>query len=95
MRSNLNLIRFFGIFLLIRLCCTFLFASDHHTPTIHIVYTGNLNCSLDDCRCGGELVGGLTRITTVVDSLRGKYPGLILLDGGDHLSSYSLPEATG
>lgn len=38
-------------------------------------------------------MGGLTRIITVVDSLRAKFPDLVLLDGGDHLSSYSLPEA--
>lgn len=93
MRLNLNLIRFFGIYLFIQACGTPLFARNHNTSTIHIVYTGNLNCSLDDCRCGGNLVGGLTRIITVVDSLRAKYPNLVLLDGGDHLSSYSLPEA--
>jgi len=93
MRLNLNLIRFFGICLLIKVFCASLFAKDHHNSTIHIVYTANLNCSLDDCRCSGNIVGGLTRIITVVDSLRAKFPNLILLDGGDHLSSYSLPEA--
>lgn len=93
MQLNLNLVRFFGICLLIQVCCASLFAKDHHSSTIHIVYTGNLNCSLDDCRCGGNIVGGVTRIITVVDSLRAKFPNLILLDGGDYLSSYSLPAA--
>jgi len=93
MRLNLNLIRFFGICLLIQVCCASLFARNHTSSTINIVYTGNLNCSLDDCRCDGNIVGGLTRIITVVDSLRAKFPDLVLLDGGDHLSSYSLPEA--
>lgn len=93
MRLNLNLIRFLGICLFIQVCCASLFARNYKASTLHIVYTGNLNCSLDDCRCGDNIVGGFTRIITVVDSLRAKFPKLILLDGGDHLSSYSLPEA--
>jgi 2',3'-cyclic-nucleotide 2'-phosphodiesterase (5'-nucleotidase family) len=60
---------------------------------IHIAYTGNLNGALQDCNCGGVLVGGMTRIITLVDSLREIYPDLLLLDGGDAFFSYSLPEA--
>jgi 2',3'-cyclic-nucleotide 2'-phosphodiesterase (5'-nucleotidase family) len=60
---------------------------------IHIAYTGNLNGALQDCNCGGVLVGGMTRIITLIDSLRQIYPDLLLLDGGDAFFSYSLPEA--
>ncbi len=59
--------------------------------TLHIFYTGNLNGALDDCRCGGPLVGGMTRILTVFDSLRQAHPQHLLVDAGDFLRSYSLP----
>jgi len=59
--------------------------------TLKILYTGNLNAALDDCRCGGDLVGGLTRIATEIEKYRRKYPNLLLLDAGDYLNSYPDP----
>ncbi|MCB0298510.1 MAG: hypothetical protein KDE52_00555 [Calditrichaeota bacterium] len=60
---------------------------------IHIVYTTNLNGALRDCNCGGAVVGGMTRTLTLIDSLRREHPDLLLLDSGDALLSYPLPEA--
>lgn len=70
-----------------------LFAQETGSPEIHLIYTGNLNCALDDCHCGDGLAGGFTRILTALDSLRERHPGLILVDAGDALNSYSLPNA--
>ncbi|MFQ5583513.1 MAG: hypothetical protein ACE5GL_03655 [Calditrichia bacterium] len=65
-----------------------------HSAEIHIVYTSNLNCQFDDCKCGGNLVGGFTRIATLFDSIKTAHPNnLILLDGGDFMSSYPLADA--
>jgi 2',3'-cyclic-nucleotide 2'-phosphodiesterase (5'-nucleotidase family) len=82
-----------GVFLLFFIFSASLLPRETSYSTIHLVYTGNLNCALDDCRCGGDIAGGVTRIITVMDSLRSRYPDLIVLDAGDHFSSYSLPEA--
>ncbi|NIV13238.1 MAG: hypothetical protein GWN62_18725 [Aliifodinibius sp.] len=60
---------------------------------INLIYTGNINCTLDDCHCEGEVVGGFTRILTVLNQLNSQYPEMILVDGGDFLSSYSIPKA--
>ncbi|RMH91084.1 MAG: bifunctional metallophosphatase/5'-nucleotidase [Calditrichaeota bacterium] len=66
-------------------------AAQESPPVLHLVYTANLNGALDDCRCGGEVVGGVTRILALVDSLRRKYPHFLLVDAGDFLSSYRFP----
>ncbi len=61
------------------------------SSTITILYTGNLNAAVDDCGCGGDVVGGLTRISSVVQKYQQQYPDLLLLDSGDFLNSYSDP----
>ncbi len=61
--------------------------------TVQIAYSGNLNGILDDCQCGGELVGGATRIITVARELREGNADLLLLDAGDFFSSYSMPRS--
>lgn len=85
--------RFHFIILLIYLGCSAVLAQERSSSAIRLIYTGNLNCALDDCQCGDKTVGGLTRILTALDSLRQKYPDLILVDGGDFLNSYPLPQA--
>lgn len=61
--------------------------------TLHFAYTANLNCNLEACNCGNENLGGMVRLATVVDSLRKKYPDLILVDSGDFLNTYLLTKA--
>lgn len=68
-------------------------AQNPDIAAIHIVYTSNLNGALRDCNCGGAVVGGMTRTLTLIDSLRREHPDLLLLDSGDALLSYPLPEA--
>ena len=51
---------------------------------------------MDDCQCAdGDVVGGLNRIASFVDSLRSLQPQqpFVLLDAGDLFNTYSLPEA--
>lgn len=93
MPSHSNTFRLVYIFLMFAFFREALPAQEADSRRIDIVYTGNLNCVLDDCGCGGDTVGGLTRIKPLVDSLRRRLPQLILLDAGDFMSSYSLPEA--
>lgn len=70
-----------------------LYSREPPSPEIHLIYTGNLNCTLDDCRCDDEFAGGFTRVLAVLDSLRERHPGFVLVDAGDFLNSYSLPNA--
>ncbi len=58
-------------------------------PVLQIMYTGNINAALDDCRCGDENVGGLTRVATILRSAQRQYPHLLVLDAGDWFNSYS------
>ena len=61
--------------------------------TIHIAYTGNLNCSLEACKCDGKYLGGIIQLANTIGSLKRKYPDLILLDSGDFLNTYPIMEA--
>jgi len=58
--------------------------------SIHIFYTTNLNCTLTDCQCGGDTVGGFIRVVTKLKQLRESYLDMVLLDAGDFLNSYPL-----
>lgn len=64
-----------------------------YSQTIHLAYTANLNCNLEACHCENNDLGGMVQLRAVVDSLRESYPGLILLDSGDFLNTYTLKEA--
>ena len=75
------------------ICCQTACAENQPPINLHLVYTSNLNGALDDCRCGGNPVGGMNRVLPVLDSLRSAHPDMLLLDGGDFLMSYTLPEA--
>jgi len=58
----------------------------------YVIYTANINATLQNCGCGKIPLGGIDRIKTLVDSFRAVHPGVILLDGGDFLNSYPFPE---
>lgn len=62
-----------------------------HGETIHIVYSANINCALDDCKCGDETAGGMNRLVAKLKALRHQFPQALLLDAGDFLNSYSMP----
>lgn len=60
---------------------------------VHLIYTTNLSGSLDDCQCGDDPVGGFTRVLPELERLAGQFPNRLVVDAGDFLNSYSLPEA--
>jgi sulfur-oxidizing protein SoxB len=86
-KTSLNILSFLFLFGIN------IFSQESHRVTIHLMYTSNLNGALDDCRCGGNPVGGMTRVLTVFQNLRAQYPDALLVDGGDFLLSYTLPAA--
>ncbi|NOX35986.1 MAG: hypothetical protein GXO78_00460 [Calditrichaeota bacterium] len=59
------------------------------SPALFIYYTANLNAALDDCQCGDENVGGLTRVATVLKHAREQHEPLLILDAGDFFNSYA------
>ncbi len=93
-RMNMGNRRRTCLFLFISTICIYTACAGDQKPTeLHIVYSGSMNGTLDDCQCGGPVVGGMTRIISVIDSLRKQHPNMILLDAGDFLNSYSIPNA--
>lgn len=81
--------RFFipGFFLLVCLMVSL------PAQTLRLAYTANLNGNLEACNCGDENLGGMVRLASAVDSLRQKYPDLILVDSGDFLNTYLITKA--
>jgi len=82
----------FVFFLTVFGICVPISAQHAEGEQIHVIYTGNLNAALDDCRCEGRLVGGMTRILPLIDQLRDSLQAPALVDAGDFLSSYSYPD---
>ena len=84
----------FTFFIVVSLFVTVpILSQEESSPTINLAYTTNLNCALDDCHCSGNPVGGMTRVLSCIENLRSKNPDLLLVDSGDFLMSYTLPEA--
>ncbi len=77
-------IAFWGIFSVVPAKNT---AADHY-----ILFTANINATLQNCGCGKIPLGGIDRIKTFVDSFKTVHPKSIVLDGGDFLNSYPFPE---
>lgn len=71
----------------------FISSENIFSQTLYLVYTANLNCNLESCHCDDKDLGGMLRLFSAVDSLKKKYPDLILIDTGDFFNSYPLPEA--
>ena len=69
-----------------------LFALKSYNETVIILYTSNINAVLEDCGCGGEKLGGLARLKTVIDQYRSDYDNVYLIDTGDSFSSFYYPE---
>ena len=51
-----------------------------------------MNAVLEDCGCGGEKLGGLARIKTIIDKYQSEYDKVYLIDTGDSFSSFYYPE---
>ena len=62
------------------------------TTELSILFTANINGTLQNCDCGGEPLGGIGRIKTFIDDYRDKHPNTIVIDGGDYFNSYPFIE---
>jgi hypothetical protein len=61
--------------------------------SIAIVYFGNLDGELEPCGCTPDgNMGGLKRQVSIVDGLREKHPGIVLLSTGGLISAYTANE---
>lgn len=81
-----------GKFRSLLLAAFFLFFSCQNHPQtqrLTIAITTNLNGALDDCQCSPVLVGGLTRISTIIERIQQRHNGVFIAGGGDFLASYS------
>ena len=58
---------------------------------VRILFTANINGTLENCGCGEEPLGGLGRIKTFADSYRKEHRDVLLIDGGDFFNSYPFP----
>jgi 2',3'-cyclic-nucleotide 2'-phosphodiesterase (5'-nucleotidase family) len=58
----------------------------------HILFTANINGTLQNCGCGSEPLGGVGRIKTFVDEFRKINANTIIIDGGDYFNSYPFIE---
>jgi len=63
------------------------------SDSLHIFYTGNISGALTDCHCSGKVVGGITRLSTRIEKAKENHPNALIVDAGDFLNSYSLPDA--
>jgi 2',3'-cyclic-nucleotide 2'-phosphodiesterase (5'-nucleotidase family) len=57
-----------------------------------ILYSANINGTIQDCNCGKDPLGGIARIKTYIDHFREKNPNTLVIDGGDYFNSYPFIE---
>ena len=58
---------------------------------LYLIYTSNINGFLQNCGCGTEPLGGISRIKYLIDTFKTKHPDVLLIDGGDYFNSYPFP----
>ncbi len=56
-----------------------------------ILFTANINGSIENCGCGPEKLGGLGRIKSFIADYTQKHKNTVVVDGGDYFNSYSFP----
>ncbi len=57
-----------------------------------ILYTANINGSIQNCKCGTNPLGGVDRLVSFIDQFRKDHSETILIDGGDFFNSYPFPQ---
>ncbi len=58
------------------------------TPAIEILFTANLNGSIENCNCGNPPLGGLDYLATLIKRKRTVLYPVLFIDGGDFFNSY-------
>jgi 2',3'-cyclic-nucleotide 2'-phosphodiesterase (5'-nucleotidase family) len=57
----------------------------------YIIYTSNINGAIENCGCGSDPLGGLSRAKSVIDQFRKDNKDVFVIDGGDYFNSYPFP----
>lgn len=64
---------------------------DLQAEDFYIIYTSNINGTIENCGCGSEPLGGLGRIKSVIEQFKKEHENVFLIDGGDYFNSYPYP----
>lgn len=57
----------------------------------YIIYTSNVNGSIENCGCGSDPLGGLNRVKSVIEKFKEEHENVLVVDGGDFFNSYPYP----
>ena len=55
---------------------------------VEILFTANLNGSIENCNCGNPPLGGLDYMSTLIKERRARSYPVFYIDGGDYFNSY-------
>ena len=58
----------------------------------YILYTANINGSIQNCNCGRNPLGGLDRLKSFIDDFKKNHSQTFMIDGGDFFNSYPFLE---
>ena len=59
---------------------------------IELLFTANLNGSIENCNCGNPPLGGLDYLSTLIKERRTRPYPVLYIDGGDYFNSYPYAE---
>ena len=65
-----------------------LIVSNLNSADFNILFTANINGSLENCKCGKIPLGGIARIKSFIDAIAAKNAQCLVVDGGDFFNSY-------
>jgi len=58
----------------------------------YVIYTANINGMIENCGCGADPLGGLSRVKSFIDRFRKDHSNVLVIDGGDYFNSYPYPK---
>lgn len=68
------------------------FANQGYPERVYLLYTANINATMENCNCGSDPLGGIDRIKTFVDQFRYEKENVLFIDGGNFFNSYIYDE---
>jgi len=69
-----------------------LFVLTCYAEKINIIYTANINATLENCNCGSQSLGGLDRIKSFINDYKTNDANTVFIDGGNYFNSYPYTE---
>ena len=58
---------------------------------LYIIYTSNINGTIENCGCGSDPLGGIDRVKSFIDKFETENKNIYIIDGGDYFNSYPYP----